>query len=69
MRVSTIELGVQDMEAALEAWVGELPRRAVQQGGTVQWEGHTTVGPLAFHASTLRRAVRNVIHNVLEAMP
>ena len=31
--------------------------------------GHETVGDLAFHASTLRRAVLNVVQNALEAMP
>ena len=69
VRVSTIELGVQDVGAALQAWVAEWQRRAGQQGVTVQLDGHTTVGPLAFHASTLRRAVLNVIQNALEAMP
>ena len=43
--------------------------RAAQQGVTVELEGHTTGGPLAFHASTLRRAVLNVVQNAIEAMP
>jgi signal transduction histidine kinase len=36
---------------------------------TVELEGHIAGGPLAFHASTLRRAVLNVVQNAIEAMP
>jgi signal transduction histidine kinase len=38
-------------------------------GVTVELAGHTTRVPLAFHASTLRRAVLNVVQNAIEAMP
>jgi len=69
VRVSTIELNVQDMGATVQAWAAELENRAAQQGVTIQLEGHTTVGPLAFHPSTLRRAVLNVVQNAIEAMP
>ena len=69
VRVSTIELNVQDMGAAVQAWTAELESRAAQQGVTIQLEGHATVGPLAFHPSTLRRAVLNVVQNAIEAMP
>ena len=43
--------------------------RAAQQGITVELEGHLAGVPLAFHASTLRRAVLNVVQNAIEAMP
>jgi signal transduction histidine kinase len=69
VRVGTIELGVQDVGAAVQAWAAEMQGRAEQQGVTVELEGHTTVGPLAFHPSTLRRAVLNVVQNAIEAMP
>ena len=57
------------MGAAVQAWVAEMQPRAAQQGVTVELEGHTAGVPLAFHASTLRRAVLNVVQNAIEAMP
>ena len=69
VRVGTIELDVQDLGAAVQAWTAEMQSRAAQQGVTVELAGHATVGPLAFHPSTLRRAVLNVVQNAIEAMP
>jgi signal transduction histidine kinase len=69
VRVSNIELAVQDVGAAVQAWAAEMQSRAVQQGVTMELEGPTTEVPLAFHASTLRRAVLNVVQNAIEAMP
>jgi signal transduction histidine kinase len=68
VRVSTIELDVQDIGAAVQAWAAELQPRAAQQGVTLALEGPTTAVPLAFHPSTLRRAVLNVVQNAIEAM-
>jgi signal transduction histidine kinase len=68
-RVGTIELDVQDVGAAMQAWAAEMQSRAAQQGVTVELDGHTMGMPLAFHASTLRRAVLNVVQNAIEAMP
>jgi signal transduction histidine kinase len=68
VRVSTIELGVQDIGAAVQAWAAEMQPRAAQQGVTMALEGPTTAVPLAFHPSTLRRAVLNVVQNAIEAM-
>jgi signal transduction histidine kinase len=69
VRVGTIELVVQDVGSAVQAWAAEMQSRAAQQGVTVELDGYTTVGPLAFHPSTLRRAVLNVVQNAIEAMP
>ena len=67
-RVSTIALETQDLGAAVQAWATEMQERATQQGVTIQLEGDATVGLLAFHASTLRRAMLNIIQNAIEAM-
>jgi two-component system, sporulation sensor kinase E len=69
VRVGAIEPSVQDLGAAVQEWTGEMDGRAAQQGVRIQLAGLERVGALAFHASTLRRAVLNVVHNALEAMP
>jgi signal transduction histidine kinase len=69
VRVGTIELDVQDVGAAMQAWAAEMQSHAAQQGVTVELDGHTMGMPLAFHASTLRRAVLNIVQNAIEAMP
>ena len=69
VRVGAIEPSVQDLGAAVQEWTGEMYGLAAQQGVSIQLAGLETVGELAFHASTLRRAVLNVVHNALEAMP
>ena len=68
-RVGAVEPSVQDLGTALQEWTGEVQGLAAQQGVSIQLAGLETVGELAFHASTLRRAVLNVVQNALEAMP
>ena len=68
-RVGAIEPSVQDLGAAVQAWTGELHGLAAQQGVSLQLAGLETVGALAFHAGTLRRALLNVVQNAIEAMP
>jgi signal transduction histidine kinase len=69
VRVGTIEPSRQDLGAAVQEWAQELHSLAAQQGVIMQLAGHETVGEMVFHASTLRRAVLNVVQNAVEAMP
>src|SRR5919197_341463 len=69
VRVGAIEPSVQDLGAAVQEWTGEMHGQAAQQGVSLQLAGLETVGELAFHASTLRRAGLNVVQNALGAMP
>jgi signal transduction histidine kinase len=69
VRVGAIEPSVQDLGAAVQEWTGEMHGPAAQHGVSLQLAGLETAGALAFHASTLRRAVLNVVQNALEAMP
>jgi signal transduction histidine kinase len=68
VRVATIQREPQDLGAAVQAWVAEMQGPAVARGVTIQTAGLTTLGQVAFHAGTLRRAVLNLLQNALEAM-
>jgi signal transduction histidine kinase len=69
VRVGSIEPTVHDLGAAMEVWATEFHPLAASCGVALQREGLATLGPVAFHAATLRRAVLNLVQNALEAMP
>jgi len=68
VRVANIQRQPQDLGAAVQDWVAEMQTPAAARGVTVQTAGLTTLGRVAFHAGTLRRAVLNLLQNALEAM-
>src|SRR5437763_5243844 len=53
----------------MQDWYTDFKQLAVTQGMQVQCEGLSDLGPVAFHASTLRRALLNLVQNALESMP
>ena len=69
VRVSTIQLAVQDLTAAMQSWSAEFQRLAATHGVTFLADGLETLGLAPFHASTLRRAFLNLVQNALDAMP
>jgi two-component system, sporulation sensor kinase E len=69
VRVGAVEPSLQNLGAAVQEWTGEVQDLAAQHGVSLELAGLETVGALAFHAGTLRRAVLNVVQNALEAMP
>jgi PAS domain S-box-containing protein len=69
VRVSTIQRQVQDLGAAVQAWCREFQGIVAALGVTLQAEGVEALGPVALHASTLRRALFNLVQNAAEAMP
>jgi signal transduction histidine kinase len=69
VRVGAIERTPQDVGAALQEWLGEWQGLATARRVVVQAEGLATLGEVAYHASTLRRALLNLVQNALEAMP
>jgi signal transduction histidine kinase len=69
VRLTTIQRKPQDLGAPVQAWSAELQAQAAARGIAVRLEGLETLGQVAFHAGTLRRAVVNLVQNALDAMP
>ena len=69
VRVGHIHPTSEDLGAAVQLWATEFQTLAAAQGVTLQGDGLATLGPVAVHAATLRRAVLNLVQNALEAMP
>ena len=69
VRVGHIHPTSQDLGAAVQTWATEFQTLAAAQGVTFQEDGLATLGLVAVHATTLRRAVLNLVQNALEAMP
>jgi two-component system sensor histidine kinase HydH len=68
-RVTSLQRDVQDLGQAVQAWGAEMQRELAARGITLQMQGLEAVGSVAFHASTLRRALLNLVQNATEAMP
>jgi signal transduction histidine kinase len=64
-----MQLQPQDLGSCVQAWGTEMQVRAATQGITLQLEGVESLGQVAFHASTLRRVVFNLVQNALDATP
>jgi len=69
VRVSQIQLQSHDLGASVQVWSAELEAQTAARSITLQLEGLENLGQVAFHASTLRRAVLNLLQNALDAMP
>jgi PAS domain S-box-containing protein len=69
VRVGIHQRDVQDLGAAVQAWVAEIQGLAAACGVTVHMEGVERLGLVAFHDGTLRWAVLNLVQNALDAMP
>jgi signal transduction histidine kinase len=67
-RVVHLERTPQDLGTAVHAWATEVQRAAAARGVAIHLEGLACVGQVAFHASSLRRVVVNLMQNALEAM-
>jgi signal transduction histidine kinase len=68
VRVHTIQREVQDLGSALTAWSREFQEVVATHGGQLQVEGLAQLGLVTFHASTLRRALLNLVQNAAEAL-
>jgi len=69
VRTSQLERTPQDLGAALRAWTAEWQHLAMRQDVLLRLEGLEDLGTVVLHASTLRRALLNLVQNALDAMP
>ena len=69
VRTSQLERTPQDFGAALHAWTVEWQHLAISQDVLLRLEGLEELGTVALHASTLRRALLNLVQNAIDAMP
>jgi signal transduction histidine kinase len=69
VRVGTIELMPEDLGLAVQAWATEFHALAAPQGVSLQLAGLAELGTVALHATTLRRALLNLVQNALDVMP
>ncbi len=69
VRVGSLQPTAQDLGAAVATWATEWQGLAAAGGVTLHLEALATLGLVAFHAATLRRALLNLVQNALEAMP
>jgi PAS domain S-box-containing protein len=68
-RVARLDSTPQDLGATLEGWAKEWQALATARGVTLQLAVGTDCGLVAFHESTLRRVLLNLVQNALDAMP
>jgi PAS domain S-box-containing protein len=68
-RVTNLQRQVQDLGQAVHAWGTEMQHEMGGRGVTIHMHGLAELGLVAFHASTLRRALLNLVQNAADAMP
>jgi PAS domain S-box-containing protein len=69
VRVAAIERHPCDLGEALQTWVTEWQPLATGRGVRLCLDAGMALGVVAVHASTLRRALLNLVQNALDAMP
>lgn len=68
VRVANIELQPQELGLCVQAWGAEMQAQAAAQGVMLQLKSLEHLGEVSFNASTLRRAVLNLVQNALDAV-
>ena len=69
VRVATIHRQPAEVGAVVVAFVQEISATLAERGITLQQQGLTQLGTLALHQNTFRRALLNLAHNAMDAMP
>ena len=69
VRMTGLQQETQDLGAAVQTWGTQMQREVRERAVTILMQGMADLGPVAFHASTLRRALLNLVQNAADAMP
>jgi two-component system sensor kinase FixL len=68
-RLASLQREAADLGALVQAWAQEMRESCTGQGVMLVLSGLAGLGQIACHPNTLRRALRNLMLNALEAMP
>lgn len=68
-RLSSLQREVVDIGAMLEEFALEITELLADHSVTLELDLPTDLGQVALHRNTLRRALLNLVHNAIEAMP
>jgi signal transduction histidine kinase len=69
VRVATIQRESADMGAVVKDFAQELEADLTTRGITLKLDGLNQLGQVALHHNTFRRALLNLVHNAMDAMP
>jgi PAS domain S-box-containing protein len=69
VRVTQLECTPGEVGTAVQTWASEWQEHAAARAVTLRLEGLERLGTVAFHESTLRRVLLNLVQNALDAMP
>ena len=68
VRIGGLVRTEQDLGAAVHAWATEMQPALADRGSRLQTQGLASLGHAAFHPSTLRRVVVNLVQNAVDAL-
>jgi signal transduction histidine kinase len=69
VRIGSIERVVEDLGAAVQGWGAEMQPAMAARRVSLQLQGLASLGHVAFHPSTLRRVLVNLVQNAVDALP
>jgi two-component system CheB/CheR fusion protein len=69
VRAGTARLVPTDLQTVVTEFAQEMTPALTAQGVTLQLEALAQLGQVALHKHTFRRALLNLVHNAMEAMP
>jgi two-component system cell cycle sensor histidine kinase/response regulator CckA len=69
VRVTTMQRAPEDLEALVLTFAREMDAALATRSITLQLDGLAHLGTVPLHANTFQRALLNLVHNAMDAMP